>query len=324
MFGFLENFFFISLGITFGLILLLIYHFKERISAVERKGETVYELLTNIVKEINVLKNGHQSHEHFIRSAMFSGALLQPNPEPVEDNISVYYVDTPAPAINDTVIEVNISTNSAEIHAVVSDSDDDDDDSASGDEYDSESNDDNITVSEIGDDNDYDESVQPAVSAETQFYEVHVVSENNNPPQAPDYLRNTTSQDDFVNHLNLPVSLDVSDVNLSEINEHPKLSAESDVVYEQVQNDIKQAIEQAVEQAVDKVEQMVEQTNVQFDDDNISTISSVATAAKQSYNKLNLTQLRALASSVSSTDVSRMKKQELVQFMKSLDDESAK
>jgi hypothetical protein len=56
-FDFIENFFFISLGITFVLILLLVYHFKQRISSMERKGDTMYELITNIVKEMRFMKS---------------------------------------------------------------------------------------------------------------------------------------------------------------------------------------------------------------------------------------------------------------------------
>lgn len=55
-FDFIENFFFISLGITFALVLLLVYHFKQRISSMERKGDTMYELITNIVKEMRFMK----------------------------------------------------------------------------------------------------------------------------------------------------------------------------------------------------------------------------------------------------------------------------
>lgn len=52
----LENFFYISLGITFALILLLVYHFKQRLSAEEKKSDTMYEILTNVVQELNSIK----------------------------------------------------------------------------------------------------------------------------------------------------------------------------------------------------------------------------------------------------------------------------
>jgi outer membrane biosynthesis protein TonB len=62
-FSFIENFFFISLGIVFILVLLLVYHFKQRMSSVERKGDTMYELVVNMVKEIRFLRAFYPSKE---------------------------------------------------------------------------------------------------------------------------------------------------------------------------------------------------------------------------------------------------------------------
>ena len=55
-FGFVENFFFISLALVFALILLLVYHFKNRITVAEKKSESMYGLLTAVVKEIKSLR----------------------------------------------------------------------------------------------------------------------------------------------------------------------------------------------------------------------------------------------------------------------------
>ena len=55
-FSFIESFFFISLAITFVLIMMIIYHFKQRIGVVEKKTETTVEILNNLAKEMNVLR----------------------------------------------------------------------------------------------------------------------------------------------------------------------------------------------------------------------------------------------------------------------------
>lgn len=55
-FGFIENFFFISLALVFVLVLLLVYHFKNRITVAEKKSESMYGLLTAVVKEIKTLR----------------------------------------------------------------------------------------------------------------------------------------------------------------------------------------------------------------------------------------------------------------------------
>ena len=57
LFNFIETFFFISLAITFLLILLLVYHFKQRLGNTEQKCDSMFEIVNNIVKELNILRN---------------------------------------------------------------------------------------------------------------------------------------------------------------------------------------------------------------------------------------------------------------------------
>lgn len=52
----LESFFFITLGISCVLLLMLIYHFKQRLSKVEQNNETMFEILNNIVQELTEIK----------------------------------------------------------------------------------------------------------------------------------------------------------------------------------------------------------------------------------------------------------------------------
>uniref|UniRef100_A0A6C0ASQ3 Rho termination factor N-terminal domain-containing protein n=1 Tax=viral metagenome TaxID=1070528 RepID=A0A6C0ASQ3_9ZZZZ len=56
LFSFIETFFFISLGITFVLILLLVYHFKQRLSTLEQKCDTMFEIINNVVQEITIVR----------------------------------------------------------------------------------------------------------------------------------------------------------------------------------------------------------------------------------------------------------------------------
>jgi len=56
VFGFIETFFFLSLAVSFVLILLLVYHFKQRISFVEKKTETVIRVINDVVMELNTMK----------------------------------------------------------------------------------------------------------------------------------------------------------------------------------------------------------------------------------------------------------------------------
>jgi hypothetical protein len=337
MFGFLENFFFISLGITFGLILLLIYHFKERMTAVERKGETVYELLTNIVKEINILKSGCQAHEHFIRSTILSGVFQRPSEFPDEplreqigDNISVYVLDNSASPVVVSSTELDVSKNAVENPVVVSDSDSDSgSDSDSDTEYaeDTESDDDDTSVSDIDDD----------------IYQPVVLEDSRAPDETNiDILEMVESVVELVvEPVAEPVVEPVAEPVVEPIAEPVEIESFEPVSEPAVEPEPAAIIEQTVESSVEASVQVDDGASVQVDDgasvqvdagasvqvddDNVSVISSAANATqKRAYNKMSLSQLRALATSASTIDVSNMRKQELVQFMKSLDDESAK
>jgi hypothetical protein len=52
VFSFMETFFFISLGISFVMIIMLVYHFKQRMIVIEHKQDTMFEIINNIVKQI--------------------------------------------------------------------------------------------------------------------------------------------------------------------------------------------------------------------------------------------------------------------------------
>ena len=57
LFDYIETFFFISLGITLVFIFLIVYHFKQRITSIEKKGDTMFEIVNNIMKELHGLRN---------------------------------------------------------------------------------------------------------------------------------------------------------------------------------------------------------------------------------------------------------------------------
>lgn len=88
VFSFMETFFFISLGITFVMIIMLVYHFKQRMLVVEHKQDTMFEIINNIVKQIKNMQTNitylgenhntsfHPSHESVVT---FSNGFLPPN-----------------------------------------------------------------------------------------------------------------------------------------------------------------------------------------------------------------------------------------------------
>jgi hypothetical protein len=60
-FSLLESFFFMSLGLSFFLILLMVYHFKKRMDALEKKNETLGDICKTIIQEIESVKNDKSS-----------------------------------------------------------------------------------------------------------------------------------------------------------------------------------------------------------------------------------------------------------------------
>ena len=61
-FSFIESFFFLSLGITFILIFLMVFHFKQRIEKLERKNHDLSDLSNKIVKEVTNLHSIYLSN----------------------------------------------------------------------------------------------------------------------------------------------------------------------------------------------------------------------------------------------------------------------
>ena len=53
----LELFFIISLGITFVLVLFLVYHFKHRISTLENKCDTMFEIINSVASELGQVRS---------------------------------------------------------------------------------------------------------------------------------------------------------------------------------------------------------------------------------------------------------------------------
>lgn len=66
-FNFIESFFLLSLGITFVLIVLLVYHFKQRLGSMEQKCDTMFDIVQNLLKELKVVKTSCQEQSCCVR-----------------------------------------------------------------------------------------------------------------------------------------------------------------------------------------------------------------------------------------------------------------
>jgi hypothetical protein len=58
----MDSVFYLGLIVTFVLIILLAYHFKQRIGILEEKNHTMFEILNNVVKELNLVRSSQMRH----------------------------------------------------------------------------------------------------------------------------------------------------------------------------------------------------------------------------------------------------------------------
>lgn len=148
-FSFMETSFVISLGITFVLLLLLIYHFKQRLSVAESKQDTMFEIINNLAQELNNMK--------------MSLSLMNRPPTPFPHNVS----NQPISSENVGMYEQMTSLVNEESDSDYEDSDDEiSDDEDSDDEDDKiivSDEEDNISVEEIRPTEDTDNSAEELV-----------------------------------------------------------------------------------------------------------------------------------------------------------------
>lgn len=52
----MDSVFYLGLVVTFLLILLVVYHFKNRVTTMEHRCDTMFEIMNNIVQELNILR----------------------------------------------------------------------------------------------------------------------------------------------------------------------------------------------------------------------------------------------------------------------------
>jgi len=94
----METFFFISLGITFVLILLLVYHFKQRLTFVEQKSDNMFDIINNMVKEMGVIKT-------LVITYMNSQNTVVENREPFQQQFRQNIVLTPSTYETDITLD---------------------------------------------------------------------------------------------------------------------------------------------------------------------------------------------------------------------------
>ena len=99
-FNLIETFFFLTLGITFGLIILLVYHFKRRLDLFEQKNDTIFEIVNNVLLEISSIKQK--------QNVLFMLAKSMPQTEVKTMSGGTGEKETPLNDASTKVVETNI------------------------------------------------------------------------------------------------------------------------------------------------------------------------------------------------------------------------
>ena len=153
----METSFVISLGITFVLLLLLIYHFKQRLTVSESKQDTMFEIINNLAQELNNMK--------------MNLSLMNRPSTPYPHNISNESVSSENIGMYEHMKHMIDREDSDDEDSDEQDSDDEDSDEQDSDDEDSDDEDkiivsdeeDNISVEEIRPTEDTDNSSEELV-----------------------------------------------------------------------------------------------------------------------------------------------------------------
>ena len=155
----MDSFFFISLGITFVLIFLIVFHFKQRINFLEKKCESLTDMCNSIIKELGVVKNICISN---MSSNIVSGKTTMPT----------YSFAPPVPNVR-TVFSGIVGGNNTPFNKIkVEDIDEEDEE---------EDDDDNDEDQEEGNDEDQDEEDDEDQDEEDEEENIeYTIIDNNN------------------------------------------------------------------------------------------------------------------------------------------------
>lgn len=118
----LESFFFITLGISCILLLMLIYHFKQRLGKLEQNNETMFEILNNIVQELTEMKKYSVNNNSTMHNS-YGQQKINVDLDEEHDDIPDLSTIEDDNVVNSSLIDQNKRS----LDEVESDDDDDDD-----------------------------------------------------------------------------------------------------------------------------------------------------------------------------------------------------
>jgi len=284
IFNFIETFFFISLGITFVLISLLVYHFRQRIIVLESKNDTMFEIINNIVKELTNVRNTILYMNPSQMELMQHANLMQEHFSEQFDNTELKH----------TPIEHYIVEDEDDEHEDDDDDDDedeDDDDEDDDDDDEDEDDEDEDVDDEDDDDDDNDKEEYDTLVDNTQKIKVSLESNDLQPVKIVNVNIESTSLD--IEELN---DLAMEEVNSLEEEPIGDIDVNADpVIVHKILNELVDATAE-------------------------SEITVEESKTKDIYKNMNTQQLKQLVITKGlSTNPSKLKKNELIQLLENSD-----
>ena len=207
LFNMLESAFFITLGISCVLLLMLIYHFKQRISKLEQSNETTFEIMKDMVQEVSNLKISLQNH------ASASHQMTQ------QRNIDNYeYPSGSFEKVDVALDQDDDETYDIEDDDLTNDDDDEMDEDGSDNETDEDGSEDEDTdEDDASDDEDNDEEEEEKNMAENDIKLVSVDVDADESLNIDDIRDNNEDQEGLDDNLDL-VEIDTSKLEDIQIN----------------------------------------------------------------------------------------------------------
>lgn len=292
--GMLESFFILSLGITFVLVLFLVYHFKQRLTILENKCDTTFEIINNVVSELGN-----------IRGAFRLGGAPTPMPAPVQS----------PPRLENTKINVTISDDDHDVSDYDDDAESDDEDESS--DGDDEGDGDDEESSDDDDEDDEDDEDEESDGDDNNVHDVHDVAESGDDDDVAE---------DGVDNVNSGSNNDSNSIriiNLDNQQEFDIIETVEDLNPENSNRDDQADDDGSHIENMEEIQLHVEKLPTgehHLDDSSIT--SSVAESKNNShiYKKMTLPVLKAYVIEKGlASDPSKMKKQDLIHLIESSD-----
>jgi hypothetical protein len=285
-FNFIETFFFISLGITFVLILLLINHFRQRMSTLEHKCDTMFEIINDVVKQMNSLRIQSDTPSNIPYMNLFN---------PLSQSKMMPQFDT---FLNE---KIEVSDDSDNVEVI--DEDDDENDEDDEDEDDDEDNDEDNDDEDHEDDEDEDDEDEDDED------------EDDDDDDEDDDDGEDDDQDDDNNDSIKIINVTINDSNVIEPISIEELAEniENDIESDDIQEIDNSIIEETNIESI-HVEKIIPSNDSQLDA--IYEKESEKEVEKEIYKKMSLSALKTLVISKGlCSDASKLKKQDLLKLL---------